>query len=177
MPNVQKRITPLYIKEARRKRLKKAISDLHDLRSDKYIRTNQIGKIECRICFTTHNNESSYIIHRSSIRHQLLAEKQFKKERALTCRPRYKMYNVMNETHEGFLVKIKTRHTVLYRVLKALEQNVEPVNLNYNYLVFSVKGFDNIGLRIPLSDDYKTLEHFDGYSFKLQILYKKRNDA
>ncbi|ELQ74829.1 Splicing factor 3a, subunit 2 [Trachipleistophora hominis] len=166
------KITPAIIKENRRKRLKQLINRLHDLKNDKYLRINHLGKIECKLCYTTHTNESSYVIHRSSTRHQLLAEKQFKRDRMLNNQPKYKMYNVRDDVYQGFLVKIKTKHDVMYKIVKALEQNVELVNQNYNYLVFKVREYDNIGLRVDVSEDYKIIKHFDGYNFKLQILYR-----
>ncbi|ELA47152.1 hypothetical protein VCUG_01341 [Vavraia culicis subsp. floridensis] len=170
------KITPAIVKETRKKRLKQLINKLHDLKNDKYLRINHLGKIECRLCYTTHTNESSYIVHRSSMRHQLLAEKQFKRDRMLNNQPEYRMYSVGDGDYQGYLVKIRTKYDVAYKIVKALEQNVEPVNQNYNYLVFKVKGHDNIGLRVHASEDYRITKHFDGHNFKLQILCKRRDD-
>ena len=41
-----------------------------DLEKDPYYFRNHIGKIECRLCLTLHDNEGSYLAHTQGKRHQ-----------------------------------------------------------------------------------------------------------
>lgn len=171
---LQKKIhkrTTSFEKNAKKQKLKKVISQLYDLKTDQNIKINKIGKIECKVCHTQHNSESSYIIHQNSIKHQLLAEKRYVKSNLFKFLPQYKMYNVKNELFEGFLCKIKTNLNVQYKIIKSTEQNVEPVNKNYNYVILIVPGLNLLGFKVPIRNNYDIINYFDGDIYKIQILY------
>ena len=54
----------------RKERLCKLAMETLDLDKDPYFMKNNIGKFECRLCLTIHNNESSYLAHTQGKKHQ-----------------------------------------------------------------------------------------------------------
>ncbi|KAI5963555.1 sap62 [Candida pseudojiufengensis] len=47
-----------------------------DLDNDPYVFRNHLGILECKLCLTTHNNESSYISHLGGRKHHLNLERR-----------------------------------------------------------------------------------------------------
>lgn len=47
-----------------------------DIDNDPYVFRNHLGILECRLCLTTHNNESSYISHLGGRKHHLNLERR-----------------------------------------------------------------------------------------------------
>lgn len=61
----------------RKKRVKELLtSSILNLDSDPYVFRNHLGLLECKLCLTTHNNESSYLSHVGGKKHQLNLEKR-----------------------------------------------------------------------------------------------------
>ena len=47
----------------RRERLRRLALETIDISKDPYLMRNHIGKYECRLCLTIHNNEGNYLAH------------------------------------------------------------------------------------------------------------------
>ena len=47
-----------------------------DIDNDPYVFRNHLGILECKLCLTTHNNESSYISHLGGRKHHLNLERR-----------------------------------------------------------------------------------------------------
>lgn len=61
----------------RRQRVKELLTDsIINLKNDPYVFQNHLGLLECKLCLTTHVNESSYISHIGGKKHQLNLEKR-----------------------------------------------------------------------------------------------------
>lgn len=54
----------------RRERLRKLAQETVDLNKDPYFMRNHLGKYECKLCLTLHNNEGNYLAHTQGKRHQ-----------------------------------------------------------------------------------------------------------
>ncbi|ODV69078.1 hypothetical protein HYPBUDRAFT_105273 [Hyphopichia burtonii NRRL Y-1933] len=60
-----------------KRRLKELLtSEVLDLENDPYVFRNHLGLLECRLCLTTHTNESSYISHLGGRKHTLNLERR-----------------------------------------------------------------------------------------------------
>ncbi|KRH92228.1 splicing factor 3a, subunit 2 [Pseudoloma neurophilia] len=163
-------------KEEKRKNLTALINEIFTLSSDKNIIITSFGQIKCKLCKTIHNNESSYIVHRNSKKHQKLVNKN-EKVQLLKYLPFYKIYNVkiinkenLNKFKIGYLIKIKTENEIYYKILSVNDQLTVKTSDNCNFLVIKTEKFDNIGIKIPKTE-YQILKWFDGKIYKLQILW------
>ena len=54
----------------RRERLRRLALETIDVSTDPYFMRNHLGKYECRLCLTIHNNEGNYLAHTQGKRHQ-----------------------------------------------------------------------------------------------------------
>ena len=54
----------------RRERLRKLALETVDLNKDPYYFVNHLGKAECKLCLTLHNNEGNYLAHTQGRKHQ-----------------------------------------------------------------------------------------------------------
>lgn len=61
----------------RRKRVKELLTEsILNLDNDPYVFKNHLGILECKLCLTTHVNETSYLSHIGGKKHQLNLEKR-----------------------------------------------------------------------------------------------------
>lgn len=75
----------------RKERLRKLAMETIDLSKDPYFMKNHIGKYECKLCYTVHNTEGSYLAHTQGKRHQtnLLKRAAMEAKENPTLGPRY----------------------------------------------------------------------------------------
>eukprot|EP00002_Diphylleia_rotans_P034750 TRINITY_DN7496_c0_g1_i1.p1 TRINITY_DN7496_c0_g1~~TRINITY_DN7496_c0_g1_i1.p1 ORF type:complete len:233 (+),score=55.09 TRINITY_DN7496_c0_g1_i1:50-748(+) len=161
----------------RRERLRRLALETIDLNKDPYFMRNHLGSYECRLCLTLHNNEGNYLAHTQGKRHQTnLARRAAKdaqtnpsqpaplrrtniKKRDASERigkPGYRVIKQYDpESKQNCLLfrieypeiseGIQPRH----RIVNPYEQNVEPANPNYQYVVFAADPYETIAFKIP----------------------------
>ena len=79
-------------KHINRDRLKKLAMENFDLSKDPYFRKNHLGSFECRLCYTVHQSEGSYLAHTQGKKHQMnLAKRVSRDNRHSKIMPQPKM--------------------------------------------------------------------------------------
>ncbi|CAN0091522.1 unnamed protein product, partial [Hapterophycus canaliculatus] len=158
----------------RRERLRKLAQETVDLNKDPYFMRNHLGKYECKLCLTLHNNEGNYLAHTQGKRHQQnLARRAameaknalVKPQPAITVqtrnvikigRPGYKVTKARDLTsnQRSLLFEVdypeaedgaQPRH----RFMSAYEQKVEAPDKGYQYLLFACDPYETIGFKVP----------------------------
>jgi len=158
----------------RRERQRRLAMETSDISKDPYLMKNHLGTLECRLCLTLHTNEGSYLAHTQGRKHQTSLQRRKNKEgrdiahfpapkprtypkRLIKIgRPGYRVTKQMNpETNQKSLLfeidypeiepEIKPRH----RIMSTYEQNREPVDPKYQYLLFSGDPYEVIAFKIP----------------------------
>lgn len=67
----------------RRERLKNLALETIDLKKDPYFLKNHLGTFECRLCFTSHANDGSYLAHTQGKKHQTNLARRAARDKAL----------------------------------------------------------------------------------------------
>ncbi|CAM9504822.1 unnamed protein product [Ectocarpus sp. 6 AP-2014] len=158
----------------RRERLRKLAQETVDLNKDPYFMRNHLGKYECKLCLTLHNNEGNYLAHTQGKRHQQnLARRAameaknalVKPQPAITVqtrnvikigRPGYKVTKArdLSSNQRSLLFEVdypeaedgaQPRH----RFMSAYEQKVEAPDKGYQYLLFACDPYETIGFKVP----------------------------
>eukprot|EP00941_MAST-03F_sp_MAST-3F-sp1_P005799 g5799.t1 len=162
----------------RRERLRKLAMETIDVSKDPYFMRNHLGKYECKLCLTLHNNEGNYLAHTQGKRHQTnLARRAAREARdapvlpqpvgGLTRvnvlkntvkigRPGYKVTKQRDpETQQRSLLfeidypEIEENMQPRHRFMSAFEQKIEPPNKDFQYLLFAAAPYETIGFKIP----------------------------
>ncbi|CDK24695.1 unnamed protein product [Kuraishia capsulata CBS 1993] len=55
----------------RSERIRQLLGSSIDIANDPYVFRNHLGVLECKLCYTTHNTEASYIAHVGGKKHQM----------------------------------------------------------------------------------------------------------
>lgn len=157
----------------RRERMRLLALELSDLNKDPYLLRNNIGTYECRLCLTIHNTEGDYLAHTQAKKHQTNLARRNKKQGILDKesfpikpkdledsikigKPGYQITKIHNpETKQNSLLikieypEIRDYISPKFRVLSSFEQNVEPKNKNFQYIVIAAEPYENIAIKIP----------------------------
>ncbi|GMI19172.1 hypothetical protein TeGR_g2612 [Tetraparma gracilis] len=64
----------------RKERLRQLALEQVDLSKDPYFMKNHLGTFECRLCYTLHTNEGSYLAHTQAKKHQANLARRAKEE-------------------------------------------------------------------------------------------------
>eukprot|EP00953_Heterococcus_sp_UTEX-ZZ885_P001890 1530-Heterococcus_DN1.PRE.4 len=158
----------------RRERLRKLALETIDLNKDPYFMKNHLGKYECKLCLTLHNNEGNYLAHTQGKRHQTnLARRAAMEAKNAVVKPAPSTYV---QTRSGIKIgrpgykvtksrDVRTRQRSLlfevdypeaeegvqprHRFMSAYEQKVEPPNKDYQYLLFACEPYETVAFKIP----------------------------
>lgn len=158
----------------RRERLRKLALETIDLNKDPYFMKNHLGKYECKLCLTLHNNEGNYLAHTQGKRHQTnLAKRAAMEAKNAIIKPApatiIQTRNVIRIGRPGYKVTksrdVRTRQRSLlfevdypevetgsqprHRFMSAFEQKVEVPNKDYQYLLFACDPYETISFKIP----------------------------
>ncbi|CAM9432965.1 unnamed protein product [Chrysoparadoxa australica] len=158
----------------RKERLRKLALETIDLNKDPYFMKNHLGKYECKLCLTLHNNEGNYLAHTQGKRHQQNLARRAAMEAKSTSvapqpaavvqtrtvikigRPGYKVTKSrdVNTQQRSLLFELEfpecdddsqPRH----RFMSAYEQKVEAPDKNYQYILFACDPYETVGFKIP----------------------------
>mmetsp|Transcript_8823 Transcript_8823/g.12404 ORF Transcript_8823/g.12404 Transcript_8823/m.12404 type:complete len:306 (+) Transcript_8823:47-964(+) len=158
----------------RRERLRKLALETIDLKKDPYFMKNHLGKYECKLCLTLHNNEGNYLAHTQGQRHQSnLARRAAMEAKNSVIKPApiavVQTRNVIKIGRPGYKVTksrdVHTRQRSLlfeieypevdqgmqprHRFMSAYEQKVEAPSNNYQYLLFACEPYETVAFKIP----------------------------
>ncbi|CAM9247011.1 unnamed protein product [Phaeothamnion confervicola] len=157
----------------RRERLRKLALETIDLNKDPYFMRNHLGKYECKLCLTLHNNEGNYLAHTQGKRHQEnLARRAAMEARNAPIKPQpvaqvhtrsvikigrpgYKVTKSRDpQTQQRSLVfdvdypeaddGVQPRH----RFMSAYEQRVEAPDKRYQYILFACDPYETIAFKV-----------------------------
>jgi splicing factor 3A subunit 2 len=166
--------TQAMINAERRERQRKLAMENSDVTKDPYFMKNHLGTYECRLCLTLHTNEGSYLAHTQGKKHQTnLARRKMKdgKDIANYPAPKPKVYpkRLIKIGRPGYRVTkqkdpetnqksllfevdypeidqgLKPRH----RIMSCYEQNREPVDDRYQYVLFAADPYEVIAFKVP----------------------------
>ena len=136
---------------------------------------NHLGKYECKLCLTLHNNEGNYLAHTQGKRHQQnLARRaakeardnpvlpqaqrnQIKPKKSIKIgRPGYRVTKQLDpETQQRSLLfevdfpEIDSGLQPRHRFMSAYEQKVEAPDRGWQYLLFAAEPYETIAFKIP----------------------------
>ncbi|CAM9231728.1 unnamed protein product [Choristocarpus tenellus] len=169
----------------RRERLRKLAQETVDLNKDPYFMKNHLGKYECKLCLTLHNNEGNYLAHTQGKRHQQnLARRAAMEAKNALVKPQpavtVQTRNVIKIGRPGYKVTkardLSTNQRSLlfevdypeadegaqprHRFMSAYEQKVEAPDKNYQYLLFACDPYETIGFKVPNLKIDKVEGHF-----------------
>lgn len=158
----------------RRERLRKLALETIDLNKDPYFMKNHLGKYECKLCLTLHNNEGNYLAHTQGKRHQEnLARRAAMEAKHAVIKPAperiIRTRNVVRIGRPGYKVTksrdVLTRQRSLvfeidypeadvgvqprHRFMSPYEQKVEAPNKEYQYLLFACEPYETVAFKIP----------------------------
>jgi splicing factor 3A subunit 2 len=162
------------INAERRERQRRLAMESSDISKDPFFMKNHLGTYECRLCLTLHTNEASYLAHTQGKKHQTsLARRKCREGKDISVFPQPKSrivakriikigrpgYRVTKQndpmTKQKSLLfeieyqeidpSIKPRH----RIMSCYEQNREPVNDKFQYVLFAADPYEIIAFKIP----------------------------
>ena len=162
------------INAERRERQRRLAIESSDISKDPFFMKNHIGTYECRLCLTLHTNEASYLAHTQGKKHQTnLARRKCKEGKDISIFPQPKSRMIAKRIikigRPGYRVtkqsdpltsqkslffeieypeidpSIKPRH----RIMSCYEQNREPVNDRFQYVLFAADPYEIIAFKVP----------------------------
>ncbi|EGD76815.1 splicing factor 3a [Salpingoeca rosetta] len=161
----------------RKERLMALAMETIDLAKDPYFMKNHLGKYECKLCLTLHNNEGSYLAHTQGKRHQenlrIRAIKEAKdtptmkpdmpqveiKKFLKVGRPGYKVTKQRDPATGQYSLFFQIDYPEIaedvlprHRFMSAYEQRVEAPDSNFQFIVFAAEPYETIAFKIPSSE-------------------------
>lgn len=157
----------------RAKEQRQALEVPDTILTDPFLTTNYLGHYECRLCRTRHTTLGSYGTHIQSKRHQSALQRvqpttepiQQEVQRPPNTAsisiqkqygvPQWRVRLVLHPLtgQKGLLIELSTPQLAVpkptYRLMSALDQTVEPVNMEYQYVVISCYPYQSVGVKIP----------------------------
>ncbi|OMJ89506.1 hypothetical protein SteCoe_8302 [Stentor coeruleus] len=162
------------INAERRERQRRLAMEASDISKDPFFMKNHLGTFECRLCLTLHTNESSYLAHTLGRKHQAnLVRRKCREGKDIAVFPQPKSrivskriikigrpgYRVTKQndpmtSQKSLLFEIeypeidqtiKPRH----RIMSCYEQNREPVNDKFQYVLFAADPYEIIAFKVP----------------------------
>jgi len=193
----------------RRERLRKLALETIDINKDPYFMRNHLGQYECKLCLTLHMNEGNYLAHTQGKRHQYnlgrraaqeardreilpqpVKQKVTVRKTIKIGRPGYRVTKQRDpETNQRSLIfqidypEIEDGLQPRHRFMSAYEQKVEPVDKNFQYVLFAAEPYETIAFKIPNKeidkDKDKFLTEWDAakQTFTLQFYMKEGSDG
>lgn len=187
-----------------KRRLNQLAADVSDVDSNPYLRSLPGGLYECKLCLTKHKSTNSFILHTQGRRHQqsleqrkrldtprsgsAAASKVTTKSFVKIGRPGYRITKIFdpaaNKRGLHLLIKypqIKKGLQPMHRLMSAYEQQQEPADGAYQYLVIAAEPYDTIAIKIrssPIEKD-SLWSDFDKDTgdFHLQFLLDPVSDS
>ena len=191
------------INAERRERQRRLAIESSDISKDPFFMKNHIGTYECRLCLTLHTNEASYLAHTQGKKHQTnLARRKCKEGKDISIFPQPKSRMIAKRIikigRPGYRVtkqsdpltsqkslffeieypeidpSIKPRH----RIMSCYEQNREPVNDRFQYVLFAADPYEIIAFKVPNmridSNEGKYFCHWDEIKkiYTVQLSFK-----
>ena len=191
------------INAERRERQRRLAMEASDISKDPFFVKNHLGTFECRLCLTLHTNESSYMAHTQGRKHLTSLTRRKGREgkdiavfpqpksRAMPKRiikigrPGYrvtKQYDPVSMQKSLLFeiefteidVSLKPRH----RIMSCYEQNREPVNDKFQYVLFAAEPYEIIAFKVPNlridSSEGKYICHWDEIKklYTVQLTFK-----
>mmetsp|Transcript_31056 Transcript_31056/g.54007 ORF Transcript_31056/g.54007 Transcript_31056/m.54007 type:complete len:217 (-) Transcript_31056:5740-6390(-) len=160
----------------RRERQRRLAMETVDITKDPYFVKNHLGTYECRLCLTLHNNEGSYLAHTQGRKHQtnLVRRKMREKDAkdiAVFPQPRTRVlakrlikigrpgYRVTKQkdpaTGQKSLLfevdypEIEPDLRPMHRIMSCYEQNREPVDDRFQYVIFAAEPYETVAFKVP----------------------------
>jgi splicing factor 3A subunit 2 len=161
----------------RRERLRKLALETIDLNKDPYYMLNHLGKAECKLCLTLHNNEGNYLAHTQGKKHQQnLARRAAMEARNAAAKPMPTTQSTQGPTRKAIKIgrpgyrvtksrDLRTRQRSLlfeleypeaeagvqprHRFMSAYEQRVEVPDRDSQYILFACDPYENVAFKIP----------------------------
>eukprot|EP01132_Coremiostelium_polycephalum_P005230 gene5230-6511_t len=179
----------------KRERLKQIALESIDISKDPYIMPNHVGSFDCKLCLTMHNNVGNYLAHTQGKKHQTNLARRAAKEQK--DNPNLKPSIVPKKIQPRKTIKIgrpgykiikqrdpdTKQHSLLFQIdypeieqglqprhrfMSSFEQRVEPLNKDYQYLLFAAEPYETIAFKIPNKEidrttgpDGKFFTHWD----------------
>ena len=162
------------INAERRERQRRLAMECSDISKDPFFMKNHLGTYECRLCLTLHTNESSYQAHTQGKKHQTnLARRKCREGKDIAIFPQPKSrtiakriikigrpgYRITKQsdpiTHQKSLLfeieytEIDTSLKPRHRIMSCYEQNREPVNDKFQYVLFAADPYEIIAFKVP----------------------------
>ncbi len=191
----------------RRERLRNLLLSKVDIEADPYVIRNHMGILECKLCLTTHFSEGSYLTHTHGRKHQFNLMKRVEAEKRATNaqedktkgisdlpkrkfikigKPAYKITKIRDpiSLEKGLTFhlkypKVKDGITPCYRLMSSFEQDVEPKDAEFQYIIASAEPYENVAFKVPsLRIDLKGDKTWDFWDhdtkeYFIQILFEK----
>lgn len=158
----------------RRERLRKLAMETVDLSKDPYYTKNHLGGVNCRLCLTAHRDEANYLMHTQAKKHQTnLARRAMrermekgivnvtkttapKKQSLIIGRPGYTLTKIRDPESMSFGLlleieypEIKSSSRPRHRFISTYEQNIEPKDDKFQYVVLAAEPYENVSFKIP----------------------------
>lgn len=160
-------------------RVKKLLSDMYKLDTDPHFTHLKNGLFSCNLCLTTHKTEYSYISHKIGKKHRnnCFTKSEIKKEEIKKIMPKHLAYKLVEDGYQFklFYKKENDKLTVpVYKFISSYEQNIEPRNDEWQYLIIANGKYETVGFKIENKKIKELIEYFDheSFIFTIQILFE-----
>ncbi|AOA60513.1 SF3a splicing factor complex subunit [Komagataella phaffii CBS 7435] len=184
----------------RKERLRQLLRSNINIESDPYVVRTRTGQYDCKLCLTTHVNESSYISHTQGKRHQLSLMRREaevsknenrtdggnigngmgissipKRKYVKIGKPGYKVKKTRDaDEHLGLSLEIAmkefNRVKPMYTIMSKMETTTTPVK--GQCIVISGEPYENIGFDIPVElDGFNLGETWDYWDQDSKLYY------
>eukprot|EP00767_Chilomastix_cuspidata_P002349 gnl/Chilomastix_cuspidata/2476.p2 GENE.gnl/Chilomastix_cuspidata/2476~~gnl/Chilomastix_cuspidata/2476.p2 ORF type:complete len:219 (-),score=72.18 gnl/Chilomastix_cuspidata/2476:42-698(-) len=171
-------VAPSYLTiREREKRLEQMARETYDLSNDPFLFKNHLGTYECKLCFTRHKTEASYVAHTLGKKHltnirkyQIQSQKgkgadgevvapvaaPVRRAAPRIGRPGYRVVKQRDPATQqlGFLFELEFLRIAKgkrpeYRIMSAFEQRVEPPDPAHQFVVFAAEPYETVAFKIP----------------------------
>eukprot|EP00055_Hartaetosiga_balthica_P002375 m.3737 g.3737 ORF g.3737 m.3737 type:complete len:236 (-) comp2119_c0_seq2:1080-1787(-) len=161
----------------RKERLTALAMETIDLAKDPYFMKNHLGKYECKLCLTLHNNEGSYLAHTQGKKHQDNLRQRAAKDSqdgpsvlpnmpkvdikrfVKIGRPGYKAIKQRDPETGQYSLFFKIDYPQIapdvvprHRFMSAFEQKVEAPDGKWQFLVVAAEPYETISFKIPSNE-------------------------
>eukprot|EP00049_Salpingoeca_infusionum_P009865 m.167748 g.167748 ORF g.167748 m.167748 type:complete len:239 (+) comp14467_c0_seq4:156-872(+) len=162
----------------RKERLQALAMETIDLAKDPYFMKNHLGKYECKLCLTLHNNEGSYLAHTQGKRHQdnlrqraardangeagdsvpTVARVEIKRFIKIG-KPGYKVTKQRDPATGQYSLLFQIDYPEIaedilprHRIMSSFEQRVEAQDRSFQYVLFAAEPYETIGFKVPSTE-------------------------
>lgn len=163
---------------------------------------NHLGTYECKLCWTLHNTEGSYLAHTHGKKHQQgLAKRAAREARLRPSQPapaKTSRRNIVKIGRPGYSVtkekdpeseqksfvfevsypEIAEGAKPMHRIMSVFEQKVEVADKRWQYVLFAAEPYETIAFKIPNApldkDPRRFVSHWDEgrLKYSLKVTFK-----